>query len=82
MAVQLVNIGFGNIISANRIVALVSPDAAPIKRFVQDARERGVLVDATCGRKTRAVAVMDSGHVVLCAIQPETIAHRQDRNEE
>ncbi len=73
---QFVNIGFGNIISADRLIALVSPESAPIKRIVQDAREKGLLIDATYGRRTRAVAVMDSGHVILSAIQPETVSHR------
>ncbi|MEO1622524.1 MAG: DUF370 domain-containing protein [Cyanobacteria bacterium J06632_3] len=73
---KLINIGFGNIVSANRIVAIVSPESAPIKRIISDARESGQLVDATYGRRTRAVLVTDSGHVVLSAIQPETVAHR------
>lgn len=74
--VKLINIGFGNIISANRIISIVSPESAPIKRLIQDARERGTLIDATYGRKTRAVVTMDSGHVILSAVQPETVAHR------
>ena len=73
---ELVSIGFGNIVSAARIVALVGPDAAPVKRIVQDAREHRMLIDASCGRKTRAVLMMDSGHVVLSALQTETIARR------
>ncbi len=73
---SLVSIGFGNIVSASRIVAVVSPDSAPVKRLVQDARDRRILIDASCGRKTRAVLVMDSGHVVLSALQTETIARR------
>jgi regulator of extracellular matrix RemA (YlzA/DUF370 family) len=73
---ELVSIGFGNIVSAARIVALVGPDAAPVKRIVQDAREHRLLIDASCGRKTRAVLMMDSGHVVLSALQTETIARR------
>ena len=73
---QLVNIGFGNIVSGNRIVAIVSPESAPIKRIMQDARENGTAIDATYGRKTRAVLIMDSGHVILSSIQPETIAGR------
>ena len=76
MPLKLINIGFGNIVSANRVVAIVSPEAAPVKRMVQDARERGLLIDATCGRRTRAVLVTDSEHIVLSAVQPETIAHR------
>ena len=73
---QLINIGFGNMVSSSRLVAIVSPESAPIKRLVQDARENGSLIDATYGRRTRAVIVMDSGHVVLSAIQPETVAAR------
>ncbi len=73
---QLINIGFGNMVSSSRLVAIVSPESAPIKRIVQDARENGSLIDATYGRRTRAVIVMDSGHVVLSAIQPETVAAR------
>ena len=75
-SMELVSIGFGNIVSAARIVALVGPDAAPVKRIVQDAREHRMLIDASCGRKTRAVLMMDSGHVVLSALQSETIARR------
>ncbi len=73
---KLINIGFGNMVSAARLVAIVSPDSAPIKRMVQDARERGMLIDATYGRKSRAVLITDSDHIVLSAIQPETIAGR------
>ncbi len=73
---KLINIGFGNIVSANRVVAIVSPESAPIKRIISEARDRGQLVDATYGRRTRAVMVTDSGHVVLSAIQPETVANR------
>jgi hypothetical protein len=72
----LINIGFGNIVSANRLVAIVSPESAPIKRIVQDARDRGMLIDATYGRRTRAVIITDSDHVILSAILPETVAHR------
>lgn len=74
--IKLVNIGFGNIVSANRVIAIVSPESAPIKRIISDARERGQLIDATYGRRTRAVIITDSGHVVLSAIQPETVANR------
>ena len=81
MPLQLINIGFGNIVSANRVIAIVSPEAAPVKRMVQDARERGLLIDATCGRRTRAVLVTDSEHIVLSAVQPETIAHRLEARE-
>jgi regulator of extracellular matrix RemA (YlzA/DUF370 family) len=76
MDIKLVNIGFGNIVSANRVIAIVSPESAPIKRIISDARDRGQLIDATYGRRTRAVIITDSGHVVLSAIQPETVANR------
>lgn len=76
MSIQLLNIGFGNMVSANRVMAIISPESAPIKRMVQDARDKGLLIDATYGRKTRAVLVIDSGQIVLSAIQPETVAHR------
>ena len=79
---QLINIGFGNIVSANRIIAIVSPESAPIKRIVQEAKENGTAVDATCGRRTRAVVIMDSGHVILSAVQPETVAGRLDKEDE
>ncbi len=69
-----VNIGFGNIVNENRIVAVVSPEAAPVKRIVQVAKDSGTAIDATCGRKTRSVIICDSGHVVLSALMPETIA--------
>ena len=68
---KLVNIGFGNMVSANRLVAIVSPESAPIKRIIQDAKEHGTLIDATYGRRTRAVIVMDSDHVILSALPPE-----------
>ena len=73
---KLINIGFGNMVSANRLVAVVSPESAPIKRIINDARDKGQLVDATYGRKTRAVIIADSGHIILSAIQPETVAGR------
>lgn len=73
---KLVNIGFGNVVAAHRLVAIVSPESAPIKRIVQDARERGTLIDATAGRRTRAVLVTDSEHVILSAVQPETVSAR------
>ena len=73
---QLINIGFGNIVSANRIVAIVSSESAPIKRIISDARDRHQLVDATYGRRTRAVIITDSDHIILSAIQPETVANR------
>ena len=73
---KLINVGFGNMISAGRLIAIVSPDSAPIKRMVQEARDRGVLIDATYGRRTRAVLIMDNDHLVLSALQPETVANR------
>lgn len=73
---QLINVGFGNIVSASRIIAIVSPESAPIKRLVQDAKDQGRAIDATCGRRTRAVIIMDSDHIVLSAVQPETVAGR------
>jgi extracellular matrix regulatory protein A len=76
MDIKLINIGFGNIVAAGRVVAIVSPESAPIKRIISDARERGQLIDATYGRRTRAVIITDSSHVVLSAIQPETVANR------
>ena len=72
----LINIGFGNMISADRLLTVVSPDAAPIKRLVQEARERAMLIDASCGRKTKAVLVMDTDHVILSGLSPEGIARR------
>lgn len=77
---QLINIGFGNIVSANRIIAIVSPESAPIKRIIQDAKDKGTAVDATYGRRTRAVVIMDSGHVILSSVQPETVAGRLDKD--
>lgn len=76
MDIKLVNIGFGNIVSANRIISVVSPESAPIKRIIQEARDKGMLIDATYGRRTRAVIVTDSGHIVLSSVQPETVANR------
>ena len=74
--IKLINIGFGNVVSASRVVAIVSPESAPIKRIIQDARDRFQLIDATYGRRTRAVIITDSGHVVLSAVQPDTMSHR------
>ena len=74
--IKLINIGFGNIVSASRIVAIVSPESAPIKRAIQEARERSMLIDATYGRRTRAVIITDSDHIILSAVQPETVADR------
>ena len=79
---KLVNIGFGNMVSADRMIAIVSPESAPIKRIIQDAKERGTLIDATYGRRTRAVLVMDSDHVILSSIQPETVANRMGDGQE
>ena len=75
---QLINIGFGNIVSAERIISIVSPDSAPIKRIVQEAKDGKNAIDATYGRRTRSVIIMDSGHIILSAVQPETIAGRVD----
>ncbi|MCM1329330.1 MAG: DUF370 domain-containing protein [Ruminococcus sp.] len=79
---KLINIGFGNMINAGRLITIVSPESAPIKRIIQDAKEKGGLIDATYGRRTRAVIIMDSGHVILSAVQPETVAGRLDDEEE
>ena len=75
---KLINIGFGNMVSASRLIAIVSPESAPIKRIIQEAREKSMLIDATYGRRTRAVIVTDSDHIILSAVQPETVAHRLD----
>lgn len=79
---KLINIGFGNMVSAARLIAIVSPESAPIKRIIQDAKDRGMLIDATYGRRTRAVIIMDSDHVILSAVQPETVAGRLNDNDE
>ncbi|MBE6844982.1 MAG: DUF370 domain-containing protein [Ruminococcus sp.] len=79
---QLINIGFGNMVSSSKLVAIVSPESAPIKRLIQDARDDGRLIDATYGRRTRAVIVMSSDHVILSAVQPETVSARFDESEE
>ena len=79
---QLINIGFGNIVAANRIIAIVSPESAPIKRIVQEAKDDGSAIDATYGRKTRAVIIMNSGHIVLSSVQPETVAGRLEKDGE
>ena len=76
MAFSLINIGFGNMAAANRIMAIISPESAPVKRIVQESRDRGQLIDATYGRKTRAVLIMNTGQIILSAVQPETISHR------
>ena len=82
MDIKLINIGFGNVVSANRVVAIVSPESAPIKRIIQDARDRFQLIDATYGRRTRAVVIMDSGHVVWSALTPDLISSRFTEHEE
>lgn len=79
---RIINIGFGNIVNAAHVVAVISPESAPVKRLVQESRERGKLIDATYGRRTRAVIVTDSDHVITSSVQPETIAHRFDDGEE
>lgn len=79
---KLVNIGFGNLIHDRRVVSIVSPESAPVKRMIQDVREKGLLIDASFGRSTRSVIVMDSGHVILSALTPEVLSQRFDENEE
>ena len=79
---KLINIGFGNMINAGRLITIVSPESAPIKRIIQEAKEKGLLIDATYGRRTRAVIIMESDHVILSAVQPETVAGRLDDEEE
>ena len=79
---KLINIGFGNMISANRLVAIVSPESAPIKRVIREAEDKGTLINATYGRRTRAVIVMDSGNIVLSSIQQETVANRISEKDE
>lgn len=81
MELKLVNIGFGNMISASRIIAIVKPESAPIKRMINESREQGKLVDATYGRRTRAVIICDSDHLILSAVQPETMANRFNTKE-
>ena len=76
MDIKLINIGFGNIVSAQRVVTIIGPESAPIKRIIQDGRDKGVVIDATYGRRTRSVLIMDSGQIILSAVQPETISHR------
>ena len=75
---KFINIGFGNMVSADRIVSIVSPDSAPIKRLIQDAKDAGRVIDVSCGRRTRAVIITDSEHIILSAIQAETVANRLD----
>lgn len=76
MDIKLINIGFGNVVAANRIISIISPESAPIKRIIQEARNKGMLIDVTYGRRTRAVIVTDSGHIILSSVQPETVANR------
>lgn len=78
---RLINIGFGNVVNSSKIVGIIKPEAAPIKRMVQNAKDAGTAIDATCGRKTKAVIVTDSGHLVLSALLPETIANRLNTKE-
>ena len=78
---KLINIGFGNMVAAGRIIAIVSPESAPIKRIISDARDKSQLIDATFGRRTRAVIITDNGSLILSAIQPETIASRLEKSE-
>ena len=79
---KFINVGFGNMVAADRVVALANPDSAPIKRLIQDSKDDGRAIDVTCGRRTRAVIITDSEHVILSAIQTETIANRLDSSEE
>ena len=77
---KFINIGFGNMVSADRIITIVSPDSAPVKRLIQDAKDTGRVIDVSCGRRTRSVIITDSEHIILCAIQSETIANRLDND--
>lgn len=81
MKMDLINIGFGNIVSVNRLLAILNPESAPIKRMIQEARGRGMLIDATYGRRTRSVITTDCDHIILSAVQPETLAHRLETND-
>ena len=76
MAIELVHIGFGNVLVMNRVIAIVAPGSAPTKRLVQEGKNKGILIDMTSGRRTKSVVILDNGHVVLAAISPETIASR------
>ena len=78
---NLISIGFGNMISASRVIAIVNPDFAPVRRIIQESKDTGMLIDATCGRRTRAVIIADSDHVILSAVQPETISNRMTMKE-
>ena len=77
---KFINIGYGNIISANRIISVIVPGAAPIKRLIQEAKEKSLVIDATSGRKTRAVIIMDTGHIILTAVQPESVISRLNKD--
>lgn len=77
---KFINIGFGNMVASNRIVSIITPDSAPVKRLIQDAKDGGRVIDVSCGRRTRSVIITDSEHVILSAIQSETIANRLDSN--
>ncbi len=79
---KFINVGFGNMVAADRVVALASPDSAPVKRLVQDAKDDGRAIDVTCGRRTRSVIITDSEHVILSAIQTETISNRLDNSDD
>ena len=77
---QFINIGYGNIISANRIISIITPGASPIKRLIQEAKEKSLVIDASSGRKTRAVIIMDTGHIILSAVQPDTVISRANKD--
>ncbi len=78
---KLINVGFGNVVNSNKIISIISPEAAPIKRMVQTAKDNGMAIDATCGRRTKAVIVMESGHLILSSLLPETIAGRVNQRD-
>lgn len=79
---KLINIGFGNMVSAERLLSVISPESAPVKRLIQEARDRGMLIDASFGRKTKSVLIMDTDHVILSAISPEAVASRTEEGEQ
>ena len=81
MEMRLISIGFGNLVSVSRLIAVITPESAPVKRMISEARQRGMLLDATFGRKTRAVLVMDSDHIILSALNPETLANRMNQKD-
>ncbi len=80
IACGFINIGYGNIISGSRIISIITPGAAPIKRLIQEAKDKSLVIDATSGRKTRAIIIMDTGHIVLSAVQPETVVNRLNKD--